>query len=237
MKKFFLALFILALIPVLLTAEIRADSPKYQKVRKKMVSFQIRMRGVSDPKVLGAMTEVPRHSFVPAELVSQAYADHPLPIGQGQTISQPYIVALMTASLKLAGDERVLEIGTGSGYQAAILAKVAKEVYTIEIKEKLQNFSCRSLMRAHVIQLPLLRRFSVIHSVISSIVPACSKALAILIAFNLRPSGTCRSTLPGFFSLTRSTSFFICSSSFMSITDCMKTSYQGNMLLLLAGLI
>ncbi|OEU68366.1 MAG: protein-L-isoaspartate O-methyltransferase [Desulfobacterales bacterium PC51MH44] len=145
MKKSFLALFILAVIPALLTAEIRADSPKYQKARKKMVSFQIRMRGVSDQKVLGAMTEVPRHSFVPEELVSRAYADHPLPIGQGQTISQPYIVALMTASLKLTGDERVLEIGTGSGYQAAILAKVAKEVYTIEIKEKLHQKASKAL--------------------------------------------------------------------------------------------
>jgi protein-L-isoaspartate(D-aspartate) O-methyltransferase len=83
------------------------------------------------------MSEVPRHSFVPKELVSQAYRDHPLPIGEGQTISQPYIVALMTESLKLKGPERVLEIGTGSGYQAAILANVAKDVCTIEIKEKL----------------------------------------------------------------------------------------------------
>ena len=83
------------------------------------------------------MALIPRHLFVPAELINQAYEDHPLPIGQGQTISQPYIVALMTESLQFKGDERVLEIGTGSGYQAAILAKVAKEVYTIEIKEKL----------------------------------------------------------------------------------------------------
>jgi len=83
------------------------------------------------------MSEVFRHSFVPKELVSRAYADHPLPIGEGQTISQPYIVALMTESLKPKGPERVLEIGTGSGYQAAILANVTKEVYTIEIKEKL----------------------------------------------------------------------------------------------------
>jgi protein-L-isoaspartate(D-aspartate) O-methyltransferase len=107
-----------------------------------MVLLQIQMRGVSDKKVLNAMNQVPRHSFVPEKLISRAYADHPLPIGQGQTISQPYIVALMTESLNLKGDERILEIGTGSGYQAAILTKVAKEVYTIEIKKKLyQNAS------------------------------------------------------------------------------------------------
>jgi protein-L-isoaspartate(D-aspartate) O-methyltransferase len=102
-----------------------------------MVDYQIRRRGISNQKVLSAMALIPRHLFVPAELINQAYDDHPLPIGQGQTISQPYIVALMTASLQLKGGERVLEIGTGSGYQAAILAKTAKEVYTIEIKEKL----------------------------------------------------------------------------------------------------
>ena len=107
-----------------------------------MVLLQIQMRGVSDKKVLNAMNQVLRHSFVPEKLISRAYADHPLPIGQGQTISQPYIVALMTESLNLKGDERILEIGTGSGYQAAILTKVAKEVYTIEIKKKLyQNAS------------------------------------------------------------------------------------------------
>jgi protein-L-isoaspartate(D-aspartate) O-methyltransferase len=94
------------------------------------------------------MSQVLRHCFVPKELASQAYADHPLPIGEGQTISQPYIVALMTESLELKGHERVLEIGTGSGYQAAILANVAKDVYTIEIKEKLfakANRTLRSL--------------------------------------------------------------------------------------------
>ncbi len=137
MKKILLPFFILTVLPALLMAQARVDSPNYQKARGKMVSLQIRLRGVSDKKVLNAMSQVPRHRFVPEELVSQAYADHPLPIGQGQTISQPYIVALMTEKLKLIGDERILEIGTGSGYQAAILAKVAKEVYTIEIKEKL----------------------------------------------------------------------------------------------------
>jgi protein-L-isoaspartate(D-aspartate) O-methyltransferase len=137
MKKILLPFFILIIFPALLMAQVLLDSPKYQKAREKMVLLQIRFRGVSDKKVLDAMSQVPRHSFVPEELVSQAYADHPLPIGQGQTISQPYIVALMTEILKLKGDERILEIGTGSGYQAAILAKIAKEVYTIEIKEQL----------------------------------------------------------------------------------------------------
>lgn len=135
MKKFLLVLLTIVAFPVLLPAETLKEAQKYQAGREKMVSFQIRSRGISDKNVLNAMIEVPRHKFVPKELVSQAYADHPLPIGQGQTISQPYIVALMTASLKLTGNERVLEIGTGSGYQAAILAKVAKEVYTIEIKK------------------------------------------------------------------------------------------------------
>lgn len=137
MKRSFLTVLILTLCPVLFISAKPGDTPKYQKARKKMVDYQIRRRGISNQKVLGAMALIPRHLFVPAELINQAYDDHPLPIGQGQTISQPYIVALMTESLQLKGDERVLEIGTGSGYQAAILAKTAKEVYTIEIKEKL----------------------------------------------------------------------------------------------------
>ncbi|MGD8893299.1 MAG: protein-L-isoaspartate(D-aspartate) O-methyltransferase [Desulfobacterales bacterium] len=147
MKKILLPFFILTVLPIQLKAQPLADSPKYQKARKKMVSSQIRSRGISDEKVLNAMGQVPRHRFVPEELVSQAYADHPLPIGQGQTISQPYIVALMTEKLKPTGDERILEIGTGSGYQAAILAKVVKEVYTIEIKEKLYK-KAESLLRS-----------------------------------------------------------------------------------------
>lgn len=137
MKRSFLTVLILTLCPVLFISARPGDTPKYQKARKKMVDYQIRRRGISNQKVLGAMALIPRHLFVPAKLINQAYDDHPVPIGQGQTISQPYIVALMTESLQLKGDERVLEIGTGSGYQAAILAKVAKEVYTIEIKEKL----------------------------------------------------------------------------------------------------
>jgi protein-L-isoaspartate(D-aspartate) O-methyltransferase len=137
MKKHIPVLLIIAVFPSFLMGQVREDNPKYRQAREKMILSQIRLRGISDKKVLKAMSEVLRHSFVPKELASQAYADHPLPIGEGQTISQPYIVALMTEGLKLKGPERVLEIGTGSGYQAAILANVTKEVYTIEIKEKL----------------------------------------------------------------------------------------------------
>ena len=102
-------------------------------MREKMVETQIKARGVKDPRVLAVMLKVERHLFVPKELQNSAYADQPLPIGEGQTISQPYIVALMTELLELKGDERVLEVGTGSGYQAAILGELSKEVYTIEI--------------------------------------------------------------------------------------------------------
>ncbi|MCD6363066.1 MAG: protein-L-isoaspartate(D-aspartate) O-methyltransferase [Synergistetes bacterium] len=97
-----------------------------------MVESQIEIRGIKDERVLRAMMRVPRHLFVPEEYRERAYDDHPLPIGEGQTISQPYIVALMTSLLDLKGNEKVLEIGTGSGYQAAILAELAKEVYSVE---------------------------------------------------------------------------------------------------------
>ncbi len=102
-----------------------------------MVNEQLTGRGIDDVKVLEAFRSVPRHKFVPDGCVQEAYEDHPLPIGEGQTISQPYIVALMTQALELKGDEKVLEVGTGSGYQAAILAGLVKEVYTIEKEESL----------------------------------------------------------------------------------------------------
>jgi len=101
--------------------------------REKMVSSQIKSRGVKDPQVLTAMETVPRHKFVPNQYLSQAHEDHPLPIGYGQTISQPFIVALMTEVLQLEKGDRVLEIGTGSGYQAAVLAEMETKVFTIEI--------------------------------------------------------------------------------------------------------
>jgi protein-L-isoaspartate(D-aspartate) O-methyltransferase len=110
----------------------RESRPNYVKERELMVKTQLIPRGIKSERVLQAMMEVPRHLFVPEELREVAYQDCPLPIGCGQTISQPYIVALMTEALELGGDEKVLEIGTGSGYQAAILSLLAKDVYTIE---------------------------------------------------------------------------------------------------------
>ncbi|MFZ2055334.1 MAG: protein-L-isoaspartate(D-aspartate) O-methyltransferase [Candidatus Aminicenantales bacterium] len=101
--------------------------------RENMVEVQIRVRGVNDDRVLAAMRKVPRHLFVPAELQPFAYGDEPLPIGEGQTISQPYIVAYMTAALELKGGEKVLEVGTGSGYQTAVLAEIVPVVFTVEL--------------------------------------------------------------------------------------------------------
>ncbi len=115
-------------------------------MRERMVETQIKSRGVKDERVLVAMRKVERHRFVPEPYVSLAYSDQPLPIGEGQTISQPYIVALMTELLELKGEEKVLEVGTGSGYQAAILAELAKEVYTIEIIETLATSAKRLLL-------------------------------------------------------------------------------------------
>jgi protein-L-isoaspartate(D-aspartate) O-methyltransferase len=97
-----------------------------------MVLHQLEKRGITDSRVLEAFLQVPRHAFVPPKFQEAAYADHPLPIGEGQTISQPYMVALMTQLLRLTGKERVLEVGTGSGYQAAVLSCLAREVYSIE---------------------------------------------------------------------------------------------------------
>lgn len=113
------------------------EDPALTEARRRMVEEDLKGRDITDEKVLEAMLKVPRHLFVDKSLRDVAYADHPLPIGEGQTISQPYVVALMTQSLKLTGSERVLEIGTGSGYQAAVLAELGVDVYTIEIREKL----------------------------------------------------------------------------------------------------
>lgn len=122
----------------LFMASYRADvdpEDAYSHKRERMVAEQIASRGVRDPKVLNAMRTVKRHQFVPDEFRDQAYGDHPLPIGEGQTISQPYIVALMTEVIKPEPHMKVLEVGTGSGYQAAVLAELCNGVYTIEIVE------------------------------------------------------------------------------------------------------
>ena len=126
---------------------------KYTQLRKDMVEQQLKTRDIYDEKVLNVMGKVERHKFVPKLLIDDAYEDHPLPIGYGQTISQPYIVALMTQSLEVNKDDKVLEIGTGSGYQAAVLAELVKEVYTIEIikelsytaEEKLNNLGYENI--------------------------------------------------------------------------------------------
>ena len=104
----------------------------WEAERSRMVEDQLRRRGITDPRTLAAFRKVARHQFVPKELTHEAYADRPLPIGEGQTISQPYMVALMISRLRLQGHERVLEIGTGSGYQTAVLAELALEVFSVE---------------------------------------------------------------------------------------------------------
>ena len=119
----------------------------FRAVREAMVAEQIQRRGVEEERVLRAMRVVPRHEFVSGELQSRAYEDVPLPIGEGQTISQPYIVALMTASLGLCGKERVLEIGTGCGYQAAVLSCLARKVHSVEVLPELARSAGERLER------------------------------------------------------------------------------------------
>jgi protein-L-isoaspartate(D-aspartate) O-methyltransferase len=111
-----------------------AFSQSYDKARLRMVEDQLKSRDITDPRVLEIMGRVPRHLFVPGTLAREAYNDHPLPIGEGQTISQPYVVALMTQELRLKPTDVVLEIGTGSGYQAAVLGEITQQVYSIEIR-------------------------------------------------------------------------------------------------------
>ncbi|MDZ4289768.1 MAG: protein-L-isoaspartate(D-aspartate) O-methyltransferase [Prosthecobacter sp.] len=126
-----------------------ADEDGWRRLRERMVAEQLASPGrlIADKRVLETMRQVPRHEFVPQAVRAQAYEDRPLPIGYGQTISQPYIVAFMTEQLRLKPDERVLEIGTGSGYQAAVLASLVKEVYTIEIVEPLGRQAQATLKR------------------------------------------------------------------------------------------
>lgn len=112
-----------------------------------MVEQQLRKRGLRDERVAAAMLRVPRHEFVPAEVAAEAYTDRPLPIGQGQTISQPFMVAAMAEALELTGGEQVLEIGAGSGYQAAVLSLLAREIHTIEMHEDLAGATAERLQR------------------------------------------------------------------------------------------
>ncbi len=128
---------------LLLVSSVLSD--EYSEKRQEMVETQIISRGITDAKTIDAMLAVPRHLFVPEDLRDQSYADYPLPIGYGQTISQPYVVALMTSSLELEGNERVLEIGTGSGYQAAVLAEITDSVFTVEIIPELAQRAEKTL--------------------------------------------------------------------------------------------
>jgi len=126
----------------------------YTRARQRMVNEQISGRGIKDPRVIAAMEQVPRHLFVPETLHGQAYGDHALPIGEGQTISQPFMVAFMSEAMELRGSERVLEIGTGSGYQTAILAHLAGRVYSVErirsllekARKNLDRIQCRNVI-------------------------------------------------------------------------------------------
>ena len=135
-RIFFLTSILLSLTFPVPTAHSSED-PSLVEARKRMVERDLKGRDIKDSRVLEIMGRVPRHLFVEPSLRSKAYADHPLPIGEGQTISQPYIVALMTQILKIQPGERVLEIGAGSGYQAAVLAELTDQVYTVEIIEAL----------------------------------------------------------------------------------------------------
>jgi protein-L-isoaspartate(D-aspartate) O-methyltransferase len=146
MRKMTFVILVFFILPMVFTQctdgnRVFESNPRgdFKAMREKMVETQIKARGVKDPRVLSALLKVERHRFVPEEYLNSAYSDQPLPIGEGQTISQPYIVALMTELLELKGDEKVLEVGTGSGYQAAILGELAQEVYTIEIIESLAS--------------------------------------------------------------------------------------------------
>ncbi len=132
----------LMILPVLLIINLLLQqTDRYEALRKRMVSTQIADRGIRNPLVLESMEKVPRHLFIPEEYRDEAYNDYPLPIGYGQTISQPFIVAYMTEVLKPEGSMKALEIGTGSGYQAAVLAEIVEKVYTVEIVRELAKES------------------------------------------------------------------------------------------------
>jgi protein-L-isoaspartate(D-aspartate) O-methyltransferase len=147
MRQRLAALLFVWLLPWTTLASEATEPAAMREARERMVREQIQARGISRPEVLNAMRSVPRHGFVPADLADSAYQDHPLPIGEGQTISQPYIVALMTELLDLKPAEQVLEIGTGSGYQAAVLSALASKVFTMEIKQRLFENASNNLKK------------------------------------------------------------------------------------------
>lgn len=149
LKVFLAVLVLLLMISCQTPTPLPSPSPVdlFIEKRRNMVEMQIKARGVKDERVLAAMEKVPRHLFVPQEYLDEAYDDHPLPIGYGQTISQPYIVAYMTELLNLKPGDKVLEIGTGSGYQAAILAEITDKVYTVEIIPELARSAEERLRR------------------------------------------------------------------------------------------
>lgn len=138
---------LLGLFVVGVFSSLEAADDRYDAARRRMVERDLKGRDITDPQVLAAMAAVPRHRFVPAELESQAYEDSPLPIGHGATISQPYIVALMTQSAMVRPGQRVLEVGTGSGYQAAVLAMLTDQVFTIELVPALAQAAADRLAR------------------------------------------------------------------------------------------
>jgi protein-L-isoaspartate(D-aspartate) O-methyltransferase len=142
-----LLLFFGAIFSLCSSISFSSEDPDLLAARRRMIERNLKGRDISDPRILEIMERVPRQLFVEKSLQSQAYADHPLPIGEGQTISQPYIVALMTQILKVKPGEKVLEIGTGSGYQAAVLAELTDRVYTVEIREGLTNLAAQRLKK------------------------------------------------------------------------------------------
>ncbi|MBU1077229.1 MAG: protein-L-isoaspartate(D-aspartate) O-methyltransferase [Spirochaetes bacterium] len=134
-----------------------ADKERLKQLRETMVQRQLVSRGIRDKKVLKAMREVPRDNFVAEDMAESAYDDHPLPIGEGQTISQPYMVALMSELLQLRGKEKVLEIGTGSGYQTAVLARLSRRVFTIDRIDELIDKSRENLSRLNIKNVEFLK--------------------------------------------------------------------------------
>jgi protein-L-isoaspartate(D-aspartate) O-methyltransferase len=144
-KNYSLSKMIIIFLNILLLLNCATPGDKYKDARERMVREQIENRGVANQPTLGAMRTVPRHKFVPPNLVARAYHDGALPIGYGQTISQPYIVAYMTAVINPKPEDKILEIGTGSGYQAAVLSEIVDKVYTIEIITELYNSSSKRL--------------------------------------------------------------------------------------------